>query len=232
MGEALPARPPIPKPRPSSSAESCTSRPATAFSRSNRKTAKNSGYRRSPSPPPRAASPTGPATAPIRRGCCSPPEHRLVAVNATTGKIDPGFGNEGVVDIKIPWNGAPTVYKNVVMLGANNGENLYGPPATCAPSTPSPANRCGPSTPSRSRASPNFGTSWVGDSWKGFSGINVWGWYMTVDEAARHSLHAAGSPAGNYYGGDRPGANLYGNSLVAVDANTGKYHVAFPNRSS
>ena len=29
---------------------------------------------------------------------------------------------------------------------------------------------------------PNFGTSWVGDSWKGFSGVNVWGWYMTVDE--------------------------------------------------
>ena len=42
---------------------------------------------------------------------------RLVALNAITGKIDPGFGNEGVVDIKIPWNGAPTVYNNVVMLG-------------------------------------------------------------------------------------------------------------------
>jgi len=30
-------------------------------------------------------------------------------------------------------------------------------------------------------------------------------------------------PAGNYYGGDRPGNNLFGNSLVAVDAKTGKY---------
>ena len=32
-----------------------------------------------------------------------------------------------------------------------------------------------------------------------------------------------GSPAPNYYGGDRPGTNLFGNSLVAVDAQTGKY---------
>ena len=29
--------------------------------------------------------------------------------------------------------------------------------------------------------------------------------------------------AGNYYGGDRPGTNLYGNSIVAVNATTGKY---------
>jgi quinoprotein glucose dehydrogenase len=32
-----------------------------------------------------------------------------------------------------------------------------------------------------------------------------------------------GSPAANYYGGDRPGANLFGNSVVALDAETGKY---------
>jgi quinoprotein glucose dehydrogenase len=32
-----------------------------------------------------------------------------------------------------------------------------------------------------------------------------------------------GGPSPNYYGGDRPGANLFGNSIVAVDALTGKY---------
>ena len=32
-----------------------------------------------------------------------------------------------------------------------------------------------------------------------------------------------GSPATNYYGGDRPGNNAYGNSIVAVDTQTGKY---------
>ena len=45
--------------------------------------------------------------------------------------------------------------------------------------------------------------------------------YMTID-----------GPASNYYGGDRPGANLFGNSLVAVDAETGKTEVVFPNGPS
>jgi quinoprotein glucose dehydrogenase len=129
---------------------------------------------------------------------------KLVALNANTGKIDPGFGNEGVVDITVPWNGVPTIYQNVVMLGANPGENLYGPPGD-------------------TRAyEPGFG-SWEKDSWKNYSGTNVWGWYMTVDEQRGTLYMPLGSPAGNYYGADRPGNNLFGNSLVAVDAQTGKY---------
>ena len=38
-----------------------------------------------------------------------------------------------------------------------------------------------------------------------------------------------GGPAANYWGGDRPGANLFANSVVALDAVTGKVQVAFPN---
>ncbi len=147
---------------------------------------------------------------------------RLVALNANTGNIDPGFGKEGIVDIKVPWNGVPTIYKNVVMLGATNGEVLHGPPgdtrafdartgqsAWVFHSVPQPGE-------------PGFGT-WEGDSWKTFSGTNVWGWYMTMDEARGILYMPFGSPAGNYYGGDRPGQNLFGNSVVAVDAQTGKY---------
>ena len=51
----------------------------------------------------------------------------------------------------------------------------------------------------------------------------MWGWYFTVDEARDLIYMPLGSAAGNYWGGDRPGANLYANSIVAVDANTGKY---------
>jgi glucose dehydrogenase len=147
---------------------------------------------------------------------------RLVALNANTGNIDPGFGKEGIVEITVPWSGVPTIYKNVVMLGATNGENLYGPPgdtrafdartgksAWVFHSVPQPGE-------------PGFGT-WERDTWKGFSGTNVWGWYMTVDESRGILYMPFGSPAGNYYGGDRPGQNLFGNSVVAVDAATGKY---------
>ena len=147
---------------------------------------------------------------------------RLVAMNANTGKIDPGFGNEGVVDIKIPWNGAPTVYKNVVMLGALNGENLYGPPGDMRAYDAVSGKHLWDFHTVPQPGEPGFG-SWEKDSWKGFSGTNVWGWYMTVDEQRGILYMPLGSPAGNYYGGDRPGANLFGNSLVAVDANTGKY---------
>lgn len=52
----------------------------------------------------------------------------LVTLNANTGRIDPGFGKEGIVDIAVPWNGVPAIFKNVVMLGATVGEVPLGPP--------------------------------------------------------------------------------------------------------
>ena len=65
--------------------------------------------------------------------------------------------------------------------------------------------------------------TWLDDGWKGRSGVNVWGWYMTVDEERGIVYMTFGGPAANYWGGDRPGANLFANSVVAVDAVTGKY---------
>jgi len=146
----------------------------------------------------------------------------LVALNANTGKIDPGFGKEGIVDIEVPWNGVPAIFRNVVMLGATVGEIPIGPAGDSRAydartgaklwefhSVPRPGEK-------------GFG-SWEKDSWKGFSGVNVWGWYLTADEQRGILYMPFGSPAGNYYGGDRPGNNLFGNSIVAVDATTGKY---------
>ncbi len=64
--------------------------------------------------------------------------------------------------------------------------------------------------------------TWLNDGWKGRSGTNVWAWQMTVDEKRGLLYMPIGGPASNYYGGDRPGADLFGNSIVAVDAETGK----------
>jgi glucose dehydrogenase len=64
--------------------------------------------------------------------------------------------------------------------------------------------------------------SWLDNGWEGRSGTNVWGWYMTVDEKTNTLYMPIGGPSPNYYGGDRPGANLFANSVVAVDAETGK----------
>src|SRR5580700_11206121 len=54
-------------------------------------------------------------------------DSKLIALNANTGKIDPGFGNEGVVDMVVPYSGVPTIYKNVAMIGASVGEVPEGP---------------------------------------------------------------------------------------------------------
>src|SRR6185369_17591238 len=65
--------------------------------------------------------------------------------------------------------------------------------------------------------------TWLSDGWKDRSGANTWGWFMTADEERGIIYIPLGAAAANYYGADRPGANLFGNSIVAVDANTGKY---------
>ena len=148
----------------------------------------------------------------------------MFALNAMTGNTDPGFGKEGVVDIGIQWGGAPYVYKNLIIMGNNNGERTDGP----AGDTKVYDARTGAELwRFKTMVQPgdkNFEGAWLNDSWKQTrAGLNVWGWYFTVDEQRDLIFMPVGSAAGNYYGGDRPGTNLYGNSIVAVNATTGKY---------
>src|SRR5215472_2086600 len=44
---------------------------------------------------------------------------RLLALNATTGEAVLGFGDKGEVDLVVPYNSPPTLYKNVLLVGAN-----------------------------------------------------------------------------------------------------------------
>jgi glucose dehydrogenase len=147
---------------------------------------------------------------------------KLVALNAKTGKIDPGFGNEGQVEMVVPYSGVPTIYKNIAMVGASVGEVPVGEPGDSRAYDARTGKKLWDfhSVP---RPGEVGHETWMDDGWKGRSGVNVWGWYMTVDEARGTVYMTFGSPAANYWGGDRPGANLFGNSVVAVDAVTGKY---------
>ncbi|HEY1241788.1 MAG TPA: hypothetical protein VGF16_14590, partial [Bryobacteraceae bacterium] len=47
---------------------------------------------------------------------------KMIALNARTGQVDPGFGREGEVDLAVPYDSAPVVYKNFLFLGANTSE--------------------------------------------------------------------------------------------------------------
>ena len=147
---------------------------------------------------------------------------KLLALNAKTGNRDPGFGKEGMVDIAVPWNGAPTVFRNIIILGATVGEIPQGLPGDSRAFDARTGAKLWEFHSIPHPGEPGFG-SWEQGSWQGYSGVNVWGWYLTVDQERGIVYMPFGSPAGNYYGGTRPGDNLFGNSLVAVDANTGKY---------
>jgi len=146
---------------------------------------------------------------------------KVVELDAATGKPVPTFGKDGVIELAVGYNGVPTVYKNLAFLGASVGELPVGPPGDTRAidvltgalvwdfhTVPQPGE-VGHDT-------------WLNDGWKGRSGTNVWGWYMTVDTKRNLLYMPIGGPSPNYYGGDRPGNNLFGNSVVAVDADTGK----------
>jgi len=158
--------------------------------------------------------------------------HQMVALNARTGQPDPGFGDGGEITMDVPFAEVPTIYKNIVLVGAN----VYGPGETNL----HPQDEVSAGIPGDSRAYDAvtgkrlwvFHTiaqpgevghdTWADDSWKGRGGTNVWSMTMTVDEKRGIVYMPVGGPAANYYGGDRAGNNLFSNTLVAVDANTGK----------
>jgi quinoprotein glucose dehydrogenase len=145
----------------------------------------------------------------------------LIALNAKSGEAEPGFGKDGEIDLGVPYNSPPTIYRDVLIVGANVQEMPIGAPGNSRAFDARTGKKLW-----EFNTVPQPGEigheTWLGEGWKGRSGTNVWVWYMTVDEDRGILYMPVGGPSPNYYGGDRPGANLFGNSVVAVDAETGK----------
>lgn len=151
---------------------------------------------------------------------------RLVALDATTGDAVPEFGQGGEVDMVVPYNSVPLVYENVVVVGANTPRGAIGGIGNAR------------AFDARSGAKlwefssvPQPGTvghdTWEGDSWQGRLGVNAWPFYFTMDETRGLLYLPFASPIPGEFGGDRKGANLFGNSVVAVDVQTGEYRWHF-----
>ena len=146
---------------------------------------------------------------------------KIIALDAATGMPVPTFGNNGIVEMTVAYDGVPTIYKNLAFLGASVGELPIGPPGdTRAYDTVT--GKLIWTFHTVAQPGEVGHDSWLNDGWKGRSGTNVWGWYMTVDPKTNTLFMPIGGPSPNYYGGDRPGDDLFGNSIVAVDADTGK----------
>ena len=111
-----------------------------------------------------------------------------------------------------------------LIVGSNNGEVTQGPsPGDTKAFDARTGAKLWNFASVAQPGDPNHAKSWLNDGWKNRQGVNHWGWYFTLDEQREILYTVFGSPAGNYWGGDRPGSNLYANSVVAVDVNTGKY---------
>jgi quinoprotein glucose dehydrogenase len=171
--------------------------------------------------------------------------YQLVGLDARTGHPLHDFGRDGIVDLKqnndqqldpitadIGWNGAPVVAKNVVIVGASH--------------------RAGTAPRSRENAKGyirgfdvrtgkrlwifhtiprpgEFGNdTWLDDSWSYTGHTGVWT-QMTVDEELGIAYLPVEIPTGDYFGGHRPGNNLFAESLVALDLQTGRrlWHFQF-----
>lgn len=148
---------------------------------------------------------------------------KIFALSAKTGEPDPSFGTGGSIDIEgSPWAYPPTIYKNVMVIGASVAEMPQGPSGNTRAYDARTGKKLWEFNTVPQPGEVGHET-WLDDGWKGRSGTNMWVWYTTADPASDTLYMTIGSPSANYYGGDRPGNNLFGNSLVAVDAQTGKY---------
>ena len=159
-------------------------------------------------------------------------EGRMVALDAKTGRVVPDFGDRGYIDLKSSIRGdvdgafmldsPPVIYKDIVITGGSNGEGspssgLYGD----IRGWDARSGKMLWSFHTVPRAGEPGVETWEGESWKNRSGTNAWS-YMTVDLERGLVFAPTGSPTSDFYGADRKGRNLYGNSLIALDAATGK----------
>jgi len=158
--------------------------------------------------------------------------NKLVALSAGSGKPIRGFGEAGSVNLTrglgLDVSGMTytvtspgVIYHDLIILGSKVGE---GP----QPAAPGHIRAFDVRT-GRQRwifhtipQPGEFGyETWPPGAWKRIGGANAWGG-LTVDERRGLVFAATGSPTFDFYGGDRAGTNLFGNSVLALNAETGK----------
>ena len=155
----------------------------------------------------------------------------LTAINAQSGDLIAGFGDNGRVDLRIALQRQAAQPLHTGNPGRIfEGTMIVSLPAQGASYDATPADvqaydvRTGRiqwvfhSIPHPGE----FGyDTWPPEAYKNSGGVHNWS-ESTVDERRGIAFISFGSPRFDFYGGDRPGNNLFGNSLVALDARTGK----------
>ena len=167
-----------------------------------------------------------------RRVLLGTSDGRLYCIDARTGQLDPDFGDRGGKDLREDIDrdianlgygptSAPAIYDDLVILGVSTGEG----PGVAAPGDVRAFDVRTGEQRWRFHTVPRPGEfghdTWAGESWKNRGGANAWGG-VSIDVQRGMALVGLGSAAFDFYGGDRHGANLFANCVVALDAETGE----------
>ncbi len=157
---------------------------------------------------------------------------QLLSIDAVTGELDSKFGDKGAIDLTrnldhdmtglaFRHSSPVVVFEDLVITGGGGGEGPY-------PEAPGHIRAYDARTGQRRwifHTVPKPGEfgheTWSGDSWKTTGGTNCWAG-MSVDAKRGIVFAGIGSPSFDFYGGNRKGANLFGNCVLALDCRTGK----------
>ena len=159
----------------------------------------------------------------------------LLALDARTGKLIPEFGNGGRIDLTLglvrpierklyAHTSPPVITRDVVVIGSGIRDAI-GPTPTTPPGDVRGFDvRTGKqlwvfhSVPESSEAG---NETWLRGSWKSPRGVSAWA-PLSGDEELGYVYLPFSAPSNDYYGGDRPGDNLFGDSIVCLNAKTGQ----------
>jgi glucose dehydrogenase len=157
---------------------------------------------------------------------------RLFAIDAANGKPAAQFGDNGWIDLRrgvadsfpaAGWglSSQAVVWRDLVITGARSPD---GEPQGPSGDVRAFSARTGKPV-WRFHVVPRQGEfgveTWEDESWKERAGVNPWS-MMSVDVERGMVFVPLTSPATDFYGGDRKGANLFGDCVLALDAATGK----------
>ena len=173
------------------------------------------------------------------------PGYQMIALDAKIGRPVPGFGRDGMVDLKldddqkmdlitgeIGLHAAPVVAGNTIIVGA---AHLPGSVPKSRRNEKGYVRAFDARTGKRlwifhtiPLADEYGNETWENNSWTYTGNTGVWG-QISVDEELGLVYLPVEMPTGDYYGGHRPGNNLFGSSIVALDLKTGqrKWHYQF-----
>ncbi len=160
---------------------------------------------------------------------------QLVSIDAATGEADRAFGEDGVVDlardlgpgdytVRHITHGAPPI---VVGTSLIVGSKIFDY-SVKSDAPPGHVRAYGVHTGEfrwRFNTIPRDDEvgveTWENESWRTAGNANVWT-AMSADHELGYVYLPTSTPSNDYYGADRPGDNLFAESLVCVDADTGE----------